>query len=371
MRQLSTPVARSSADGSSSILLSMHLAIATPLEAELVDRIREATNVTIWYEPDLLPTPRYPSDHRGQSDFRRSEAQEKRLFDLLSRADAIFGVPGETPDALAAVIRGNPRLRWIQATSAGVGDMMRLAGLTRQEIERVTVTTSSGVHGAQLAEWALFGLLAFTKGLPRLLADQKARRWTQYEVRELRGQTLLIVGLGRIGLAVAERASAMGMRVVGIRRQPDTTTGSSRPKAVDELHGVDELQNLVPSVDAVVMALPRTLDTVGLFGRDLIRQLPPHAIIVNVGRGATIDELALIEALQEHRIAGAALDVYATEPLPPDSPLWELPNVLLSPHTASVTSAENARIVDLLVENIHRWSNCQPLLNVVDIEHYY
>lgn len=346
--------------------------VATPIQAELVDRIRQASpDTTVLHEPELLPPPRYPSDHRGDLSFRRDDAAERRFAELLGHADVLFGVPGETPESLAAVVTANPRLRWIQAMTAGAGDMVRRAGLTEAELKRVIVTTSSGVHGAQLAEWACFGLLAFTKNLPRLLADKDARRWNHYAVRELQGQTLLLVGLGGIGRAVAERAAALGMRVVGVRRSPAVAAEERSLDPVDEVYGPEALPTLVPAADAVVLALPGTPGTNGLFSRSLIDRLPAHAIVVNVGRGSTIDEAALIDALSEGRIAGAALDVTSIEPLPQDSPLWTLPNVLISPHTASVTSAENGRIVDLFCDNVRRFSEGRPLRNVVDIQHYY
>ncbi len=178
----------------------MRIVVATPLEPELVDRIRRAVpDVEVAFEPALLPPPRYPSDHRGDPEFRRDQAGERRFAELLAEADVLLGIPGETPTALAHVVRTCPRLRWVQGNAAGVGEMVRRASLTREELDRVTFTSSAGVHGAQLAEWAVLGLLAFTKGLPRLLADKAERRWHSYVVRELRGQTLLVVGLGGIG----------------------------------------------------------------------------------------------------------------------------------------------------------------------------
>jgi phosphoglycerate dehydrogenase-like enzyme len=351
----------------------MQIVIATPLEVELVDRIRDAApDVTVTFEPELLPPPRYPADHQGDPDFRRDEAGERRFVAILRQADVLLGVPGETPEALAEIVRANSRLRWVQGTTAGAGDLVRRAGLTRDELDRVTFTTSAGVHGAQLAEWVCLGLLAFTKDLPRLLADKRARRWDHYAVRELQGQTLLLLGLGGIGRAVAVRAAALGMRVVGVRRTPDVAADEEPSlAAVDEVHGTDALPTLVPDADAVVLALPGTPGTSGLFNRALIERLPRHAVVVNVGRGSTIDEPALIDALSAGRIAGAALDVFNTEPLPTDSPLWELPNVLISPHTASVTAAENGRIIDLFCDNLRRFVEGRPLRNVVDTQHYY
>jgi phosphoglycerate dehydrogenase-like enzyme len=352
----------------------VRIVVVTPLEPELVDRIRRAVpSVEVSFEPALLPLPRYPSDHHGDPDFRRDQEGERRFSELLAEADVLLGVPGETAEALAHVVRTCPRLRWIQGNTAGVGEMARRAGLTREELDRVTLTSSAGVHGAQLAEWALMGLLAFTKGLPRLLADKADRRWGNYAVRELRCETLLVIGLGGVGREVARLARCLGMRVIGVRRSHSNDPGGD-PGGIDlldEVHTASALPDLVARADAVVLALPNTPHTVGLFSRALIERLPQHAVVVNVGRGATTDEEALTEALASGRLAGAALDVFATEPLPPESPLWELPNVLISPHTASVTPAENGRIVDLFCDNLQRWIDHRPLRNVVDTEHFY
>ncbi|MGH3783324.1 MAG: D-2-hydroxyacid dehydrogenase, partial [Pseudonocardiaceae bacterium] len=261
-----------------------------------------------------------------------------------------------------------PRLRWVQGTAAGAGELLRHAELTAAELRRVMVTKARGVHATQLAEWALFGLLAVTKGLPRLTADKAARRWHHYPVRELRGETLLIVGLGSIGREVAGLARRLGMRTIGVRRH---AAPGECDDDVDELRTTAELPGLVARSDAVVLCLPDAPSTEGLFDRTLIEMLPSHAAVVNIGRGTTVDETALVDALTAGRIAGAALDVFATEPLPADSPLWTLDNVLLSPHTAALSIHENERIVEQFVGNLSRYLDGLPLRNLVDPLAFY
>jgi phosphoglycerate dehydrogenase-like enzyme len=214
----------------------------------------------------------------------------------------------------------------------------------------------------------MLGLLAFTKDLPRLTADRHARRWDHYPMRELAGQTLLIAGLGHIGREVARRARAFGMRVLAVKRDP---AGAPPPDGVDLLRGQDALPALAGEADAVVITLPATAETRGLFDRALLARLRPGCVLVNVGRGAVVDEDALIDALRSGRLAGAALDVFAQEPPPPSSPLWELPNVLLSPHTAALSTAENRRIVELFGDNLRRFLNGEPLRNRVDPTQFY
>ena len=341
--------------------------IAGPLQPELVTQIRAVDpRVSVRYEPDLLPPTRYPNDHAGVDDFERTPEDERRFWEMIAAGEVLFGIPSDSPEGLAEAVRVAPSLRWVQATSAGAGEQVGAAGLTEEELRRVSVTSAAGVHAGPLAEFAMFGLLAFAKGLPRLLADQRARRWGHYPVDELSGRTLVIVGLGQIGAEVARLAAAFGMRVIGLNR-----TGGGDWPHLDVLARVDSLDDWLPRADAIVISLPLTEATRGLIDATAIRDIKPGATLVNVGRGGVVDEAALVEALREGRLAGAALDVFATEPLGEDSPLWELPNVLLSPHTAGLSMRENERIVALFVENLRRYLQGEELLNRVDPELLY
>jgi phosphoglycerate dehydrogenase-like enzyme len=343
--------------------------IASPLEAELVARIREAEpRAEVVYEPDLLPPARYAADHRGDPAFRRDAGAEARWRDLLGRAEVLFGVPGDTTEGLADAVTNLPRLRWVHATSAGAGEQVRKAALPAEALERVTITTSSGVHAVPLAEFSVLGLLAIAKELPRFVEDQQARAWPEVRrpLRELSGQTLFLLGLGEIGREVARLAKALGMRTVGFRR-----TEGPPPEWVDEVHGPERLPELAGQADAMVVSLPLTEQTAGLVDRATIEHLPASCIFVNVGRGGVVDEPALIDALRERRIAGAVLDVFANEPLPEDSPLWAMDNVLVTPHAAALSARENERIVELFVDNLRRYLDGQPLRKVVEPGVYY
>jgi phosphoglycerate dehydrogenase-like enzyme len=343
--------------------------IASPLEDELVARIGDADpRAEVLWDPGLLPPARYPGDHAGDPAFRRDPAGEERWRAMLARAEVLFGIPGESAAALAEAVTGLPRLRWVHATSAGAGEQVRRARLPPEALERVTVTTSSGVHAVPLAEFAVLGLLAVAKELPRLVADQRARAWPEVRqpMRELRGQTLFLVGLGAIGREVARLGKALGMHTVGFRR-----TEGLPPEWVDEVHRPRRLPDLAPRADAVVVSLPHTEETTGLVDRATIERLPPGCIFVNVGRGKVVDEPALVEALRGRRIAGAVLDVFATEPLPQDSPLWTLPNVLVTPHAAALSARENQRIAELFATNLRRYLDGEPLTNVVEPGVYY
>jgi phosphoglycerate dehydrogenase-like enzyme len=346
---------------------ALRLAIAVPLQEELVDSIRDTDpQLGILYEPELLPPTRYPNDHAGVPGFSRTEDDERRWREMLACADILFGIPGDSPDGLREVIRANDRLRWIQATAAGAGEQVHAAALTAEERERVLITSASGVHAVPLAEFCLFALLAFTKQLPRLLRDQRDRRWEHYPFRELRGQRLLILGMGSIGAEVARLGRSFGMCVTGVTR-----SGHSGSDDAQRIYGVDKLDDVLPQADAIVIALPLTSQTEGLIDAKRIRAIKRGATLVNIGRGRILDEPALIQALRDGHLAGAALDVFATEPLPANSPLWELPNVLITPHTAALSTRENERIVELFTENLRRFRAGQELLSRVDPEHLY
>ena len=343
--------------------------IASPLEAELAATIRAAEpRAEVLFEPDLLPPARYPADHRGDPAFRRDAEAEARWRVLLDRAEVLFGIPDDTAEGLAAAVTGLPRLRWIHATSAGAGEQVRKAALQAEALKRVAITTSSGVHAVPLAEYAIVGLLAVAKELPRFVEEQRAKAWPEVRrpLRELDGQTLFLVGLGDIGRETARLGKALGMRTVGFRR-----TQGPPPEWVDEVHGPQRLAELAGRADAMVVSLPLTDQTAGLIDRATIKRLPASCIFVNVGRGGVVDEPALIEALRERRIAGAALDVFATEPLPQDSPLWDLPNVLVTPHAVALSARENERIVELFVANLRRYLDGEPLAKVVEPGVFY
>ena len=253
------------------------------------------------------------------------------------------------------------RLRWVHVTSAGV-DHLWGGALWRSG---VTITNSRGVHATPLAEHVLGWLLMFARNLHVHLEHQRHRRWQREEGGQLAGTTVGILGLGAVGRAVARLCKACGARVVGMRRRPQPVPH------VDRVVGPEGLREVLESSDYVVLTLPLVPSTRGILGRRELEWLKPGAVVVNVGRGGLVDEGALVEALREGRLRGAALDTFAAEPLPPDSPLWELPNVLISPHVAGSFHGYMDRVVELFCENLRRYLAGEPLQNVVDREAGY
>lgn len=258
-----------------------------------------------------------------------------------------------------------PRLRWVQFLSAGVDRAWRPC-LDRMDAQ---VTTVAGGLAAPIAEFVLAMLLHFAKDWPRFQAQREARVWRKFWLRSLAGRSVLIVGYGQIGHAVAVRARACEMRVVGVRRRPEAGFEGGEP--ADRIVPPERLLDELPQADYVVLALPATPATRDSFGARELAAMKPDAVLINVGRGETVDEPALIAALQKGQIAGAGLDVTATEPLPPDSPLWTLPNVFLSPHMAGDTDRYMAGHLHLIADNLRRYLAGEPLRNLVDKERCY
>ncbi len=310
---------------------------------------------------------RWDADWEGDPAFTRTPEQEEAFAALLGGADALFGLPDVEPARLAAAVRANPALRWVHTTAAGGGAQVRAAGLTPAELERVAFTTSAGVHGSTLAEFALFGILAGAKDLRRLEGDQAAREWPtdRWTMRHLDEMTVLIVGLGGIGAEAAARFKACGSTVWG-------TSRSGRPVPnVDRIVPLDDLASAAAEADAIVVTLPGTAATEKLIGAELLAGLRPGTLLTNVGRGTVIDEDALLAALDEGRVGFAALDVFATEPLPQSSPLWGHPRVLASPHNAALSRQEGTRIARLFARNATALLDGAPMANVVDTVEFY
>jgi phosphoglycerate dehydrogenase-like enzyme len=332
--------------------------IGSALEAGHVTRIAAVDPaVEVLYAPELLPTTRYAADHHGPPR-DLSEADLERWRSMRAAADVSFDFDWLDPAAMAA---NCPRLRWVQASSSGIGQFIERSGLGDSDI---TFTTAAGVHAIPLAEFALTGVLYFVKELPYLARRQSARSWERYTTRQLAGRRVTVVGLGQVGRKTCELFTALGAEVVGVARHADAP-GAATVVAVD---AIDEV---LPHSDAIVLCCPLTPQTRGLLSARRLRLLPPGAIVVNIARGPVIDEPAMIEALADGHLGGAFLDVAAVEPLPAESPLWDMPNVLISPHSASTVDAENATLTSLFCDNLRRWLDGAPLRNVYSREKGY
>jgi phosphoglycerate dehydrogenase-like enzyme len=328
--------------------------LASPLADELVHRIQRVdARVQLISRPELLGTPRYAGDHFPP--IHRTAEQAAEWARLLGEAEVMLDV--DQPSA-ANVVALAPRLRWIQSSSSGVGDWIRRLKLVDTPI---VVTNSSGMHARPLGEYAVFVMLYFARRWPRMAAEQRARHWERCAIDTLEGRTVGIIGLGRVGQMVARLARPFGMRVIGVRR------GSGEADAtVDQAFTPRQLDDVLRQSDYLVLSVPSTSETVGLIGARELALLKPTAILINIARGTIVDEAALIQALTEGKLGGAALDVFSREPLAADNPLWEMPHVLVTPHSMSTASSENEWLTDLFCDNLRRYLNGEPLRNQVD-----
>ena len=259
-----------------------------------------------------------------------------------------------------AAARKAARLKWLHVFNAGVDHPIYTEMLERG----VRLTTSAGSTAGPIAQTAIMGLLALARGFPRWLVAQRHHRWDPERKtlpRDLRGQTAIVLGLGKIGSEIARLARALGLNAIGVRRGPRRAEDT-----VDELHQPTALSDLLPRCDWLIIACPLTPETRGLVDADLIARLPRGAHIINVARGEIVAEQALIEALRSGHLAGAYLDVFETEPLPPESPLWDMPNVLVTPHNAGAAAGNDERILEIFLDNLGRWHRGEALVNEVE-----
>jgi phosphoglycerate dehydrogenase-like enzyme len=343
---------------------TVNVLIASYLEPEHVERVRAVSDrLRVVYEPALLAPPRYPADHTSM--ITRSPEDEARWRGLLAEAEVLFDFDHTHRQDLPELA---PRLRWVQATSAGIGQFVRRMGYDTR-LPGAVFTTASGVHARPLTEFCAMAMLIFSRNLWQMQRLQAERRWERFGATDLAGRTLGVIGVGRIGAEVARLGKALGMTVLGVKR----TVAGVDPAGLgcDELVGPDGLAGVLGRSEFLVIITPHTSETEQMLGAAELALLPRGAVVINIGRGSVIDEGALIAALAEGRLGGAALDVFEAEPLPPESPLWTLPNVLVSPHSASTSDRENARITDLFCDNLRRYLAGEPLRNVLNLTTLY
>jgi phosphoglycerate dehydrogenase-like enzyme len=305
---------------------------------------------------------------RPYVDHLRREFPQHRFIDVWDREALRDALPAADA-AFAAVIDHDvvpslTRLRWVQAPAAGVGHLLSPELIASP----IVLTSARGVRARPIAEHVMGVTLALARQLHTAVRRQAARQWALDEIeasgsiRTLRGARLGIVGLGAIGSEIARVAGPFGLRVSGIRKRTDLAP----PEGVHEVLTPDQLPQLLSQSDVVVLAAPLTAETHELIGRDAIRHMKRGALLVNIGRGKLVDDEALIEALRDGRVGGAALDVFTKEPLEPTSPYWLLPNVIVTPHMSGAMEDYWTPLVALFADNLRRFERGEPLVNVVD-----
>ena len=336
--------------------MTINIVISTYLEPELVERIATLANdVVVHYRPDLLPPPRYACDHSAPPR-ELTAAQLDEWRSIVAQADVMWDFDWLEP---AAMRERCVNLKWIQGTSAGIGGLVQRTGLDQSSF---IMTTAGGIHAVPLAEFVVMGALHFIKGIPQLTEWKHRHHWQRYTTRQLKGSRALVVGLGGMGRQIVKQLACHGVDVWGLGRTGRTYDIEGIANVIDR----SRLDEVLSGVDLLVLSSPLTPDTEGIIGAAQVALLKSDAIVINVSRGQLIDQDSLIEALRTNRIAGACLDVFAVEPLPEDSPLWDLDNVIVSPHSASTVRTENEDLVTLFLENLEHLRRNEPLRNVYD-----
>jgi phosphoglycerate dehydrogenase-like enzyme len=287
-------------------------------------------------------------------DVRVTQDQDE-IASMRDEVEVLAGWPARE------VLVSGARLRWFQQWSAGSDWLRRYPEAAQRSF---LVTNASGVHPIQIAEHVFSLMLAFVRKLPDAIRQQLEHNWEPpagETLAELYQGTLLVVGLGAIGERIARVGNALGMRVYGTRR-----TVAEPPPWVDAVYTADRLREILPAADFVALAAPLTNETFHMIGERELRAMKRTAFLVNIGRGKLIDEAALVRALEEGWIAGAGLDVFETEPLPPESPLWGMGNVIITPHYAGASPRYNERAMLIFLDNLQRYLDGKPLRNLVD-----
>jgi phosphoglycerate dehydrogenase-like enzyme len=286
------------------------------------------------------------ADQKGEVTFK------EQLGTLLAEAEIIFGslIPKD-------VSARSPKLKWVQTMHAGVETVLD----TDIMQSRVILTNASGIHGLPMSEFVLHLMLMFAKQATVCFQLKQEKRWESFVPEMLHSKTCGILGLGKIGSEVARIAKAIGMRVIAL-----DVRGMARAKCVDLMLPPERQRELLADSDFIVIALPLTGETAGYIGEAELYAMKPTAYLINIARGQIVDEEALIRALKERWIAGAGLDALTNEPLPADSQLWELPNVILTPHVAGISPNYKVVVTDLFCRNLGRYMKGEKLFNIVN-----
>jgi len=287
------------------------------------------------------------------SILKNKDDWESKKSEIASQVDVVFGLRP------AMWFHEMPNLTWCQQTGAGANWLLDTPEIIESEL---ILTNASGVHAIPIAEHILALVLSLSRGIHKHLRSQVKKKWDRRApILELEGSTMGLVGVGKIGQKTAEKAKGLNMKVLGLRRNPERDV-----QHIDTMYGPDDLLEMLPKCDWVVVTAAMTSETQGLIGEPELRAMKNSAYIINIARGPIICEEILVKALQGGWIAGAGLDVFEQEPLPETSPLWEMENIIITPHYAGATPYYVDRLLDIFTENLRRYQAGEPLINVVD-----
>jgi len=343
--------------------------ISTPLESEYIEKIRnvDRNRLEVICDPELWPPTRYIADHKGPEGFRRPSKLDERWKQHLAKADILFDFPPKSPDGTGGMDYA-PDVKWVQTTSSGVGRLVKDLGFQDSEL---LVTTAGGVHSHALVEFVFMGMLIHVKRLSFLKEEQEKHHWERYCGEGLEDKTLAILGMGRVGRHIAKIGQAFDMRVIGTDIMYGVEDGAKLN--LDMFYPLNRLHDMLREADAFVIIVPDTPETRNMIDKKAIAAFKDGVILINIGRGQVIDEEVMIEALRSGKIGSALLDVFQKEPLHKDSPLWDMPNVLVSPHSASTVTNENSKITDIFYHNLQCYldGRISDMKNILDKKRMY
>lgn len=359
-----TTVPQTTASAKETASTAASAARAKPVDTKVL--ISVGSRLTLWRAPEEMA--RRVSQHWP----------EMRVVDLPHSSKIVEELPDTDILVDYALKPANlalaKKLRWIHSPAAGVKQLI----YPEMRARGIFITNGRGVHAVPMAEHVIGMIVALARRFPDAFRYQQKNEWAQQKIwaaqpaiRELRGQIVLIIGFGAIGQEVGRAARALGMRVRAVTRSGKAEArGGSEPLA-ERIYPASELDQAIPDADFILIAAPETGETHHMIGPVQLRAMKPTCFLINVARGALVDEPALIEALEKNAIAGAGLDVTEQEPLPPESRLWQLPNVMITPHVSALSEQLWTRQTDLLIENLEHWFSGRELLNPVSLEHGY
>ena len=342
--------------------MKLNVLITTFIEVEYVEIIKNIDpRINVIYRPDIINIPRFPSDHTGIVQ----EKDKKKIIEwnnYLNDADILFDFDRSIDPNLDQYA---PNVKWIQATSAGIGNYL-IKNEYIKKMPNTIFTTASGVHSKPLAEFCIMSILMFNQNFlkARLLKTKKI--WERFSNKDLYNNNVLIYGVGQIGKEIAKFCKLFGMNVYGIKKN----TKNLKPEDfyLDKLYERSKLSTIIQFIDYLILVAPATKETNNIINKKILSKMKKKSFVINISRGSLINESDLLYAINNKLIAGAALDVFANEPLNKDSPLWNFENIIIYPHSASTTYKENERITKIFCDNIKLYLEGKPLKNQFNSE---
>ena len=345
-----------------------NILIASPLEEIYVEKIKISSKgkFNVIFDPEFLPPTRYIADHNGIENFIHTQTQEKKWNNYLEKSEILWDFPFNLGKKNSKIQKPK-KVKWIQTTSSGIGQKVKKINFLNPKI---IITTARGIHAKPLTEFVFFSILNFYKNKEFLDLSKKEKSWKRYCGIGIEGKSIGIIGAGGIGRQIIKLAKAFDMKTMVLKSPYSSVKNTT---FVDEVFEFNHLHEMVKKTDVLVLCAPHTSQTENLINKQAFEVCKDGMILINISRGSLIDEEELISALKTKKIAFAALDVFKVEPLPKESLLWALDNVMISPHSASTVENENELITDIFCHNLNHYinGNFVKMKNIFDFNKMY